>query len=1019
MGVLDKDTDLRFPSYLLLNASAGSGKTTQLTLRILQLLLSDRVPHNTLRSLLATTFTNNAAKEMKARTLERLRRAALGDAVELEKLREVLDAPAEEIGRRAAARVEEILRDYSDFQIRTIDSFLVSLFRAAAVELGYDPASEIRLSRGWTLERAFQRMARELREGSPAAERLRGMVDLIEADREASASFAWDPYEELQRTVTRIRRTLAAASADPPGNAGADRRPELREALRAAAGELLEALRAAGAEIKVLAEKRLQAALAGDADEAVRLRLPDPAFKRPGKKADRERLAPREPDIQALSRRFSELADSYLREAVLHHYDPYLEVLRSLDPWLERVRRGGGVLSIDDVAEVLAARMDPALIPDIYLTLGERLWHHLIDEFQDTSPVQWRSLAPLLENALAADGSLFVVGDPKQSIYSFRGADWTIMTREMQGGSFPSAPAVVRPLETNFRSKGELVRFVAEVFDRVVPGTDYADALPLSGLDRVVQKVEAKAEDAGYVRVGLFQRGEEGEEPVLEKAVGTVQECLARGHRPSAIAILAPGNDAVIAAGGWLNRAGIPVLSHSNLDIRRRKATGEVLALLKFLDAPIDDLAFATVLTGTLFARRIAGTPHAGTDVHGFLLEAAEEPGAALAVRFRRQFPGLWKELFDGLVRVVGTMPLYDMVNRVLHAFDVYSTMQGEEATLTRFLQAVVRCEAEGEAGIKDLLRAAEEEEEGWDLDAPKRSEAVSVMTIHKAKGLGFPVVIILLDDRKPKTPTMLASRSGAGVRLLHAKAELEDRVADVREAREERIRRDRADELNRLYVALTRAEDEMYIYGAYADVPGVPTKFIPWEPAERGKPGAPRGAARDEAPPASIVHITEEVQPPASPPRAAAYAEMLRGDFIHGMLARVQGADDPRLDAIAAETAAVLGLGAPPEGAADRVASFLALPAVAEVFAPREGGRVLVEQDLVDADGRLLRADRIVVDRDMVMVVDFKTGGDEFEEEYRRQVRAYMRLAADVFPGRRVTGRIAYVDRRVVVTVA
>jgi len=118
------------------------------------------------------------------------------------------------------------------------------------------------------------------------------------------------------------------------------------------------------------------------------------------------------------------------------------------------------------------------------------------------------SLAPLLENALAADGSLFVVGDPKQSIYSFRGADWTIMTREMQGGSFPSArgrPAAGDELPQQRELCGSSPRSsIASCGHRL------CRRAPLSGLDRVVQKVEAKAEDAGYVRVGSFSAAKKG-----------------------------------------------------------------------------------------------------------------------------------------------------------------------------------------------------------------------------------------------------------------------------------------------------------------------------------------------------------------------------------------------------------------------------------------------------------------------------------------------------------------------------
>jgi ATP-dependent exoDNAse (exonuclease V) beta subunit len=1018
MQGLEKDTELRFPSFTVFDASAGSGKTYLLTLRLAQLLLSDRVPHNRLRNILAVTFTNNAAKEMKERTLSRLKAAARGDEQELGALAAILAGPPVEVRRRARERVAEILAGYSDFQVRTIDSFLVSAFRAAAVELGYSPSSEIRLARGWTVDEAFERMARELRAGSPAEERLARMVDLIEADRGGKEPYAWDPYEDLRRRVKQIRGLLSLRPGAPAVPAGDDPRPDLSRRMRGEAAELLGVLHTAGAEPSVRAARILDAAASGDANEAARLVLPEPVYRAPRTNAARAALAPHATAIAACTGRFAETCAAFLRATVFHHYDPYRAVLDALEPWLERVRRGGGTLSIDDVAEVLATRMDPGLIPEVYLVLGERLWHHLIDEFQDTSPVQWQSMRPLLENALAGDGSLFVVGDAKQSIYTFRGADWSIMTGEMTRSSFASAPADVRPLTVNRRSKGIILDFVAEVFERQVPETVQPDVLALSGLDRGRQQALPGNEDRGYVRVEFLHDDGESDDPEREGVVATVRDCLSRGHAPADIALLTPSNDMVVTVSGWLNRAGIPVLSHSSLDIRRRRITGELMALLRFLDAPIDDLAFATVLSGSVMAYRGAQASPGGFDAESFLLDAAAEEGAPLYRIFRTRFPLLWKSLFEDLLALVGTMPLYDLVCRAVGVFDLYLSHPEEEAAITKLLEAVSRSEREGNAGIRDFLRAAEEEEEGWELGVPPRSSAVSVMTIHKAKGLGFPVVLLLLRDTRMAIPSMLLDRSGAEPRLLHARSEFEDRVEEVRAAREERRRMDMADELNRLYVALTRAEDELYVTCVHRGERGVPTRFIPPHPPERGRRRQVETTPEPAQPGAGVVHLVQPSGPPPSTGRRFAYAEMRRGDFIHAMLAQVPPGGWPEgrpPDEIAARCAGELGFPAPPEDAAERIRSFLAIPEASAIFAPQKGRAVMVEQELTDAEGRLFRADRIMVDDATVTVVDFKTGSNDHAEEYRKQVRGYMEIASTIFRGKKPLGLIAWVDLQVV----
>ena len=158
--ILSKDSALHFPHVAILDASAGSGKTTALTQRLAQFLLSNQIPHNQLRSILAITFTNLAATEMKQRVLQLLKGAARGDKEVLDDLRPLLALKDDELKRRAERVLQDILENYSDFQVMTIDSFLSRVFKASALEFGFPPDFDVVLASDPLIDEAFETFAR-------------------------------------------------------------------------------------------------------------------------------------------------------------------------------------------------------------------------------------------------------------------------------------------------------------------------------------------------------------------------------------------------------------------------------------------------------------------------------------------------------------------------------------------------------------------------------------------------------------------------------------------------------------------------------------------------------------------------------------------------------------------------------------------------------------------------------------------------------------------------------------------
>ena len=197
-------------NFTLVSASAGSGKTTALTMRFVQLLLSDNIPNNRLRNILAITFTNNAALEMKQRVLESLKKASLGNKQTLVQMEEVVGLDAETLIERSRAEVDRMLDNYSDFQVQTIDSFLSRIMKVSALEFGLPPSFDVILNSDIILDEAFDHLAQEL--GCDAKKRkiFQQIIEIINRNQSFDKKFLWNPNEKLSREVKSIYKRLSS-----------------------------------------------------------------------------------------------------------------------------------------------------------------------------------------------------------------------------------------------------------------------------------------------------------------------------------------------------------------------------------------------------------------------------------------------------------------------------------------------------------------------------------------------------------------------------------------------------------------------------------------------------------------------------------------------------------------------------------------------------------------------------------------------------------------------------------------
>lgn len=1023
--IFGSDADMIFPHFAVLKASAGSGKTHALTARYVQFLLSERIPRNNLRNMVALTFSNNAAREMRERILSWLKAIALSDRQRLGELKELVFLPERELIERAGNLIDEILDNYSDFQVKTIDSFMTSVFRASAIDFGYAPEFEILFRKDLTMKYAFDMFLKNVSEGTSEADLLDQVIMSLLESRRSDAAFLWNPSPDLLEEVKKLYTRLSSVAGMPLNKDLSASMGVLRNTIKAIVRRIEEAIAASGLErdtrssynrsgFPKLVEENGQRDIMGKG-------LKIPPVKKKGSAPDAYE------NVLSIWEDLKDAVSGYASCYARSFYYPALTIYGEFGWLIENVKKGQGMVFIEDINRYLAGYLGGEIVPDIYFRLGETIYHYLIDEFQDTSPVQWNNLIPLLENSLSQGGSLFVVGDTKQSIYGFRDADYRIMKGMEEKNPFPSARHGTKELDTNYRSLQRILDLNETMFHEMVPANEeYREAGIRSGLADYVQRVPEGETRKGYAEVVLLEKDEETL-PEKERIQETVADLVGRGFSYGDIAILTQRNEDAVMVTTWLNEKQVDFISYSSLDIRRRKITGEIIALLNFLDSPVDDTAFAAFLLGDLFhraARREDGAPGPEA-IREFIFEHRDE--RPLYTAFRKSFRELWANYFSGLFRATGYLPIYDLVTAIFSVFRVFEEFPDEEAALVKVLEVIKEFEGAGYNSLRDFLEFAGDDvsdESVWNMDVPKDLEAVRVMTIHKAKGLGFPAVIVLLYASRSRSFEHIVKNDGEGYVLLRVTGDVCKNNPDFEPLYEEERLKDRVNGLNTLYVGLTRAKEELYVIGVKGTRDGkYPFDILPVEafpPSEKPERKGKRGKETQKR--CKTAHRPRSAAPGVEREPMLRREERERGEFIHEVLAHIEYSYpdlEKELKNIIRKVSLRRGRDQDTVEITRVVTGLVDREGVREFFLPARGRSVLLEQEFSDPAGGLYRMDRVIVDPDRVTVVDFKTGADgSFDDRHALQMKTYLDIVRDVFSGREARGIIAYTDREDVRTV-
>ncbi len=1017
-----------------LTASAGSGKTHRLALRYLDLLLSPNVPDGDLSRILAVTFTNKAAGEMRQRVLAWLEALALQRTPQdLETVHNVsawTGRPPEALRTASREVLDRIFRRWPELSLKTIDAFLLTLARASAFELGLSPGARVVLDARPLLRRAVGRLLEEAQEDRQAAEALRAVLeDLLLGDE----SLGWDLGDAFVEIEARLRSLRASKPkelfVDPSGFRAYQR--ELEKAL-AAARDLLEAVGEAELEFRGATFQR-------DLGRFLDTRQPDSLksaafFKSSLREAvSKSRVAAVTPlaedRFDAFRRAMARAAEAW----AVGRTAPQIQLHVRLTRAVEREAAREGALLLDEVPFRIAARLGEGGVPSVYLALGDHLRHFLLDEFQDTSATQWAALLPLVEEGLASGGSLFFVGDQKQSLYRFRGGDPDLFERALEDlSAFEPRRDVLR---RNFRSRAVLVDFFNRTFARDTLESWFAalggssedgEALRREDFDRRIwpffeeaRQEPAAGRDGGRVCVirGAFDPALSWEQWVAAAAEMAAErflpDLLGRGFSPSDVAFLLRTNEEAVAAGEALQHRGYRVASESTARMTSHPLVREVLDLLRFVSSPTDDLAFASFAAGRIM-ESASGVPR-----EDFLaLLHSRPPGSRgnLYTRYRDAFPEPWRRFVNPAFQSAGYLPPYDLVRDFFDRARVLETFPGDQAFLLHLLERLAEREGEGEATAADFLAYLRENEQDPALQVPlpESGDAVRVLTVHKAKGLGFPAVVLLLPylASPPTRETVL--EEGPTMRLLRLSAWGSRFSPVLRRAKAQEKVLALRDELNAFYVAVTRAREELYVIlgpkrGQRQPVPlpaGVDGEEYVIGAAGRFEGDRPEGSLPCPGPARRVPwrpRMGPAGDPAYRPPTTESVAAARRGKTLHaGLEAGLRGR--------VGDEAVFEGMGATPKEAremADLLRRLAGHPDIGPLISPEEA-EVLDEVEFLDEEGRLLRVDRLIRDRSGFTVVDWKSG-EEGRAAQREQVARYCRLLAQIHPGERVRGVLVY----------
>ena len=1011
--------------FIICRASAGSGKTYTLVRQYLELALSDREEnlHDRFRHILAITFTNKAANEMKERIMRELQEIGMhGTSCHMgDDLAKRLNLDDIALRRQATMVYTAILHNYSDLSVCTIDSFMHRIVRTFAHDLNLPMSFDVYIDQTQLIQNAVDNlMALAGTEGQKEltemlcefaehrmADAKSYMVEheLSELAKELFKERTYEYLQALSHTDTAQFRSIHRQLTD-------DNRA-YEQSLRALGQEGVDTYRSAG-----LDERDFYHTTSGAGAWFRRLAQGDMPMPNSyvvgylegdklGDKAHSDALTAVKPALQNLYRRFVQLRDTegvrYNTRRLLLKSLYSLALLNQMNQLVEAYSRENEIVHISEFNKRIAEVVQHEPAPFIYERIGTRYTNYLIDEFQDTSRMQWQNLVPLVENGVAGGHTSLVVGDGKQAIYRFRQGDVGQFTAlphvdSPLHGRLLEQPGIALPtrLEHNFRSSRTVVEFNNRFFEWAVRNRFDNQELRdiyLRG-DGEADLVQRPVKEGGLVQLAFWTK-EEGCDPLWQQLLDDLQAQVAdNGYRYRDICLLARDRKTLQEASAYLTAHGIPVVSDESFLLTRSTVVRLMRNLLQYLLDSHDRGAAARVLIYLHALGRFDDDPAACFLDHGTAID------------------------LDGILQAKGipldcaelrALSLYDCCEKALRMLGLQGIETAYTATL---LNTVSAYSSRHRQDIGEFLEWFDENIDALSSKTATDLDAVRLLTIHKAKGLEAPVVMYPILLSNPKNDSIwvhIPPESGMQLPAGLVQPRKEEPTLFDDEYRDE-LQKSDMDRLNVLYVALTRPKEKLLVYSqlqassdntgygallyGYATLPDSGFRSLSDHRFALGEstPALPHLDGGESPDPVSVDDITfpdwlDRIA--IADQSSTLFGErndeaIRRGNQIHELLALTAHRDD-----IGNALDRYLSLHPDTDEDPAALRQLLQLvmqhPSATRFFDPVYPCK---RECSIAWKGEVLRPDRIVFTPDATWVVDFKTGTPS--PEHHRQVQTY-----------------------------
>ncbi|AZQ43365.1 UvrD-helicase domain-containing protein [Nonlabens ponticola] len=1015
------------------SASAGSGKTYTLARDFLTLLFKS--PHHQgYRNILAVTFTNKAVGEMKKRILDNLNDLTKQPVPKdlqgiADHIKQTCGFDDKQLQEKAIKIQQRLLHDYAAFDIVTIDSFSHRILRTFARDIQLPDGFEIELDSDQLLSKAIHNLLSRAGRDKQLTQLL---VDFTLSKIDDGKS--WDIEYDLHSIAKLILsenhyvflQQLKSKSVDDflQLKKNLNKQNEsLAQELKTRTESITRRIQSAGLQPDDFFYKasRVYKFIMQCADGLFSIN-PETGYVKDmatATLANKAANAAATSEIEGMRDDLVELATFYARAygTVLLHTN----IMRNLTPLsllneivqeLDKIKDEEQIVPIYEFNGLLSAQIKDQPAPFIYERLGERYRHYFVDEFQDTSRMQWSNLMPLIENPLVQEredgsrGSLMLVGDAKQSIYRWRGGDADQFLDILNKDDLFMLQKKNQSLGTNWRSYSNIIDFnngFFKFYGNLLSGAAYED------LYENYLHQEPTSKDGGYLEYHLLDPESETNDfddpdlttmypPHVKNCITTASQ---QGYRPDEICVLVRKKKQGDELARYLVSQSMNVVSADSLMVAASPKVQLLIAIMRVSQFPTQQEPLFHFLMQYAQLEKIEDI-HSFIDAH--LSKSLEKISSSLTSGDDDVFSAFAKaNLFQATEKVVARLQLNQDYDIRLQAFleHVYEFSQGFESSLSSFIEQW------------------EFKQSSLSVPAAQDPEAVTIMTIHKAKGLEFPVVIVPYCDEQIDEsrdahgwlPVDAVEFSGFDHVYISLKQECESYPEPAPLLYREHMARVEMDQINTLYVAFTRAAEQLYILATDKDgkketYSSLLTQYITshdWQnKTESGSiiysRGNPARKTEVEEKQASVLVESYNVrdgnqQPELSTRKGKLWADdaleaIDKGTQLHFYLSLINTIDD--LDSVSSRIDRDHSLSHDQKAEFKKaIAAVVQHPELSDYYS--NGINALNEKSILLPDGHKAIPDRVIFDNNQATIIDYKTG--EPSNDHKSQVNGYMNL--------------------------